>query len=210
MRLKATRKWFKLFAVTVIAIIALVYVQTQVDVYKHADVEKCPYCYGETLCEDFKAGKIRLRNDGLTYVIRNVVRSKNVYFATYGASDVVLKKLGQNAELESLDDIICRETGNSNGQCDFSSVVDVQDYHAKIVLALRSTKGKLAPFTICSDDGAKIMYRHIKSFKPPSVHEATHLKNVWTSLNVNAEPIMLQVRGSNARRQPLAACVAVA
>ncbi len=80
---------------------------------------KCPACFGESLCPDIFANRISLAND--TTFAERIFNAKNVFRAELTTSrggrsqktKIVLKKLGHNSELTALDARICALEGRA-------------------------------------------------------------------------------------------------
>ena len=78
------------------------------------EVDKCPACYGQSLCKHFKTGDYIF--EGLSkFKFFHLINVKNVHFATHKEKRIVLKKLGHKSELKGVDDQLCKQAGYDTG-----------------------------------------------------------------------------------------------
>lgn len=135
------------------------------------EIETCPYCYGKTFCKN-------VSSVNLSYTFCSVVNYyfsvKNVFYARFSGSDVVLKKLGHNSELSGIKTVA---NGGLNMQ---DSIVDY---------VIRDSQN----LRVCSKRTAVSLVERFVGLKPENATLDDHLQNVWTMLQVNAEPLILQV-----------------
>ncbi|KAI8496315.1 hypothetical protein Bbelb_261560 [Branchiostoma belcheri] len=78
--------------------------------------EKCPACFGESLCEQADAGVITVD------VTNKELEHKGVYFGRFKDTDIVAKRLAGTSAWTQLDRFICHNASLPNG-CDVSKVI---------------------------------------------------------------------------------------
>lgn len=156
-----------------------------VDLIEQSELKKCPYCYGTDLCEMLNF-KIKLVDDSLSEFIANRFSVKNVLYAKLFEEKIVLKKLARAYELQQLDQAICSDFTKP---CDLNLIQDNRNFTDEILNSLTAkTQDVVADFKVCSKAAASVFLQEILS----STNER-NLKHIWTILQVNAEPLLLQV-----------------
>lgn len=166
------------------------------DIASFVDDKKCPACYGIELCPEFYAGDIVFYKD-FQSSLSHYVNAKNVYSAKYkkAGGSVVLKKLGQDWELKSLDSKACQMFG-SRSDCNFDNLtkIDLWDDIIRMV-EFYGRHGNVyqTGLTLCpTTDG---IFELLKPYEVNNTHgEKILLANVWSILSINPEPILLKVR----------------
>lgn len=180
------RKMRVLFAsLSVLVISALLYKYLKVDLIEKSDMEKCPYCYGTDLCELFLDFKVNIADDSLHEIIINRFSVKNVFYAKLFEQKIVLKKLAHAHELQKLDETICV---NFQKRCDLNLIKDNRNFTSKILNTLTAKSQDVTSFKVCSKTSALVFLQEISLSAT-----ADNLKHIWTTLQVNAEPLLLQV-----------------
>lgn len=176
-----------------VAFSGVLYYYISYPIFDICEFEKCPYCYGIDQCEQFIDNKITLKTDSVVTFIRNYVSVKNVFLASAsgGANTVILKKLGHDGELNNLDKLVCSEISYDN-MCNFSVKHDVFNYTEKIVTFLNNAS-EFRNFRSCSENTSDVFVKSIFQTGNTVVHDS-RITNIWTILQVNVEPLMLQVR----------------
>lgn len=155
------------------------------------DLEKCPFCYGMDFCTEFQ--HVALNNTSFLNLFTNYFSVKNVYYGTYINNSVVLKKLAHNSELKNLDLLICKNQ-NLSGNCVINKVDSFEDYKLKITESVKDTnvkKSTIKNLRICTNEGVNNVLKILESLNTNP--KSDFYKNVWTILQVNAEPILIQV-----------------
>lgn len=184
---------FYIFSIAII-FSSVLYHYTTKSVFDLCEFEKCPYCYGVDLCEEFKQNKITLKVDSLKTFFYNYVSVKNVYLAKFHQESVVLKKLGHNDELNNLDKQVCSETSDSDFSENSNYVINYTD---KIVTFLNRA-ADISDFKICSEEASAIFLQNVLYLGSKANTMDTYIKNIWTILQVNVEPLLIQVNTKNA------------
>lgn len=192
LRLRRTRTTLLLLACAVLLLLlaaASVLRVRRWDALALAELDSCPACYGVTMCPAFMARRV-----SLTWSVANLLNlagAKNVFLASLrddGDRVVVLKKLGHDHELAALDAALCGRGGSCHvGE----AVLRVSDLYTAVESALRAEEGRgvvLCPSAVNLD---KLLGKVLSRNK--GVSRRTVLANVWTLLNINAEPLVLQV-----------------
>ncbi|KRT79707.1 hypothetical protein AMK59_7316, partial [Oryctes borbonicus] len=158
----------------------------------YSDIEKCPYCYGDGICQAFQTNEIVV-----SFLSRaNVLNYKNIYYGEYNNINVIVKKLASNEELRRFDDYVCYENHLKDG-CTLGPIDDEQNYTQKIIEYMNGNVHEFKPFKVCSSAGAYVLYEDFYWMKPVGMEVADYLKNVWTMLKINAEPLILQLLKSD-------------
>jgi hypothetical protein len=154
------------------------------------EAEKCPACYGVSLCPAITRGLLNLDSFGAATRLVNMLGSKNVLFGMLGSQKVVLKKLGNVKELEQLDKVIC-EKASLGSSCRVNEAVLLQgDLLQSMRLHVASQYGSLL---LCP---AVTNLVHLFSnifYKNRDVSTTVLLANIWTIVMINPEPLLLQV-----------------
>lgn len=127
------------------------------------EIETCPFCYGENLCDDIQENKITLKYQTFTDFFYNVFSVKNVYFGQYGTKQVVLKKLAHNDELLKINCTVL--------DCDIETFLVDNTYENR-------------QFKICDKNSAQALLK--------TVHYKD-IRNLYTIFQVNIEPVILQI-----------------
>lgn len=174
-------------AVVICAIAIAIYFLVP-SITSYSDLEKCPYCYGKIICPAFDVGEI----SATIFSRVNIINEKNVYYGEYNNVDIIIKKLGSNDELKRFDDFVCYENRLANG-CELNSIDDQQNYTKKIMDYMDGGISEFKPFKVCTEATADSLYDYFVKMKPKDLDENVHLKNVWTILKINVEPLILQV-----------------
>lgn len=158
---------------------------------------KCPVCYGVSACHDIY--KINLLWHDINAIISHLFDVKNVFFATYNQSKVVLKKLAQSSELKAFDVTFCKilhlEYPCSNVPLD-RYVADFYN-HIKETLTSDFSKDDTSRLRLCPtiqhfDDLFHNVHLNNKHIAPTQ-----YLINLWTLVSLNPEPLILQVNCQN-------------
>lgn len=165
-----------IFSLSVIVVSFVLYKYLKIDLIKHCELEKCPYCYGTDLCELFVNGNIKIYEDTLTKFFINHFSVKNVLYAKLFEESIVLKKLAHASELQKFDD-----KNNRGNNRNFSD---------EILKSLTTKNQQVSNFKVCSKTAAVAFAQ--KFFSHSSTEE--NLKHIWTILSLNVEPLLLKVR----------------
>lgn len=182
-----------LLSLSVIFVGTLLYAFLHFSCLSLCDLSKCPFCYGTDLCESFETNEIILRYDSIVDFIYNLLNVKNVYKAKYNNVSVILKKLAHDSELAELDRVICA-SNEGKESCEVSKIDDIiNNYNHKTYQFLNSASSvnSVKNFQVCSKNTSVVFLKELVS------SEKTQLdviwKNIWTTVRVNVEPLLLQV-----------------
>lgn len=172
-------------SLSVLVISVLLSKYLNVNLIEQSELNTCPYCYGTDLCELLES-KIKLVDDSLSEFFANRFSVKNVFYAELFEEKIVLKKLASAYELRQLDETICR---NFTNPCNLNLIKDERNFTDEILNSLTTnTQGVVADFKVCSEATASVFLQEILSSR-----NERDLKHIWTTLQVNAEPLLLQV-----------------
>lgn len=158
-------------------------------------LHKCPACYGMSACTAFYSGQIWLS------LTQN--NSKNTYYGTHKKSNqrVALKKLASEQQLQMFDDTLCEVWGleSSCNPMDLHKrfkISDVKDMINKSVL-WNFTFPNLERRHLIFCPNVDGFYDFLKPVFTKNASDNTlkaDLIHIWTMLNINVEPILLQVK----------------
>lgn len=157
--------------------------------------EKCPACYGISLCPDIDNNKIKFEYDNFNSIFNNLFGIKNVFFGKYGNIKVVMKKLAHNSELKNFDKMIC-SSSDLKELCfkDSKENKSKINFHQLILTELQNLnkndpdiKLRVCPSVENFDD----IFSSVQ--KENFTNNDDYYKYLWSSIKLNPEPIMLQV-----------------
>ncbi|GJQ86582.1 hypothetical protein Trydic_g7818 [Trypoxylus dichotomus] len=175
--------------IVVIGIAAYFFVKP---ITSYSDIEKCPYCYGNGICHAFQSNEIVVS----FFSLANFINYKNIFYGEYNNINVIVKKLASNEELRRFDDNVCYENHLQDG-CKLGIIDDEQNYTRKIIDYMSGNINEFKPFKVCSNAAAYVLYDDFYRLKPADLQVKDYLKNVWTVLKINVEPLMLQLLNSD-------------
>jgi hypothetical protein len=154
------------------------------------ELEKCPACYGVSLCPAITGGLLTVDSFGSVAGLVNILGAKNVLFGMLGNQKVVLKKLGHAKELANLDRTICEEVSQGSS-CHVNKAIW---QHGDLMNSMRqhvSSQGGgllLCPTVVNLEQLLSNVFYKNKDIGAKILHA-----NIWTSIVVNPEPLLLQV-----------------
>lgn len=154
------------------------------------EVEKCPACYGISLCPAIIGGLLTLHSFGAIAGLMNILGSKNVLFGMLGNQKVVLKKLGHTTELEELDKMICK-VANLGSSCHVNEAVWHQGdllHSMRQHVASHDSSLRLCPTVVNLERLLSNVLYNTKDISTEVLHA-----NIWTTVMINPEPLLLQV-----------------
>lgn len=160
---------------------------------KLTSLDRCPVCYGVTVCPELYSQQIVLEQFGLS----SMFNAKNIYYGyTRYKRRVILKKLAHDWELRDLDENLCK-TFDLKTDCQPADAVNISTLLKKIdkIVAYNLTRPDTDPrkgLVMCP-----YSFSFLEFVQPVvnvhSTNVALDLMYVWTMLTVNPEPIILQV-----------------
>ncbi|XP_056635487.1 divergent protein kinase domain 2A-like isoform X1 [Diorhabda sublineata] len=167
---------FFLFLPIILSVIFLAIKQKTV--LELCEINKCPFCYGKTMCREITKNKISLQYNRVSDFVYNIFSVKNVYFAKYKNKPVVLKKLAHNNELNKFDKDIK------------DKIINYKELKDNLKFKLTGSDEKLTfpPFHICDNETFDIFFDKLND---------TNIRTVYTILSINAEPILLEMFDKN-------------
>ncbi|CAH0403141.1 unnamed protein product [Chilo suppressalis] len=159
------------------------------------DLDRCPACYGVSVCPELYSNQIILESG---HHWGNLFNAKNIYYGyTRSNRRVVLKKLAHDWELKELDTKLCKNWNLERG-CKPVQLLNATNADERIIGLIQYNiswpdteprKGLvLCPYTYSFYDFIQPVLNNKKSNNYKS-----DMINVWTMLNINPEPIILQV-----------------
>lgn len=154
---------------------------------------KCPACYGISACHNIH--KINLLWHDINAIIFHLFGVKNVFFATYNQSKVVLKKLAHSSELKAFDVTLCKKLHLEYPCTNVLLNRYAADFYNYIKETITSDFSKddssrlrLCPTIQHLDDLFYNVHLNNKHIEPTQ-----YLINLWTLISLNPEPLILQI-----------------
>ncbi|KAK9882528.1 hypothetical protein WA026_021875 [Henosepilachna vigintioctopunctata] len=166
-----------LFCALAIAIIYIVSLFSSISLIKICDVKKCPLCYGTDLCKTINSSEISLDFSSFEKLFNNFFSVKNVFYANYKDSGVVLKKLGQDEELAKVLTIV--KTLSTSKYREFLSHSVIDSFYRKDGISVKN-------FHVCDLEVAEYLLEYFYEM-------GISLEQIWTINQVNVEPLLLQI-----------------
>jgi hypothetical protein len=159
------------------------------------DLDRCPACYGVSVCPELYSNQIMLESSRHW---RSFFNAKNIYYGfTRSNRRVVLKKLAHDWELKEVDSKLCK-VWNLKRNCKPIHLLNGSNVDDKIIDIVKFNiswpdteprKGLvLCPYAYSFYD----LIQPILNNKQSSNYKSDMI-NIWTMLSVNPEPIILQV-----------------
>lgn len=157
------------------------------------ELDRCPACYGVSVCPELYSNQIALVNMGWSQYFN----AKNVYYGyTRSKRRVVLKKLAHDLELKELDANLCNHWNLRPGCKTINVINATRNIHEKVIklVAYNFTHPEMAPrkgLLMCPYPFS------VFGLVQPLLNEKSTFKfdmmYIWTMLMINPEPIVLQV-----------------
>jgi hypothetical protein len=145
------------------------------------EVEKCPFCFSQSLCESLPKVRIEF---SFVELLLSYLNRKYVFFGYYNETQsVVIKRLASKYEINDLDSILANTLS-------VNVLNDDEYFYGESVALLRQpftntdTKLRLCPTL----NGVELLFERMMKSR-----EELSFMNVWTSLRLNPEPLILQV-----------------
>lgn len=154
--------------------IAILINQLGFDVVDLTEIEKCPACYGVSMCQNIQDISLDFLN--FHSIFNLIFGVKNVYYGNYGNEKVVMKKLASNVELAVFDKTTVHTFADKNKAFNALIMSELAEYSNKIHVC--PTIEKINDL--------------LQNIENP-YNNIDNLKYLWTMLKINPEPIMLQV-----------------
>lgn len=162
------------------------------------DLQRCPACFGLSLCDAVLDNKISLSHRNVYVTLTNLFGSKNVFLGSYMGEKVVLKKLAHNSELDAFDKMLCTDRGlvelcpTANREKTIPSSINFYTRIAKEITAdfinENTSSLRLCPITDHLDDLLYNVYANNGKERKQISHAY-----LWTMIKINPEPLVLQV-----------------
>lgn len=155
--------------------------------------DKCPACYGTSLCEDLHSGKIHFTSFSKVR-LTDYLNTKNVFFAERDdGTQLVLKKLAFNSELRDIDAKICKFT-SGRYSCDVSKYFSL----SKFATSREIDPGLFANLTdMVHCPSQRLLVKILDNYREKQSDSELHAQDrmyVGYTLSVNSEPILMQVK----------------
>ncbi|XP_047505903.1 divergent protein kinase domain 2A [Pieris napi] len=156
------------------------------------NLERCPACYGVSICPELYSNQIILESHWST-----LFNAKNVFYGyTKSQRRVLLKKLAHDWEFKELDDKLCK-VWNLSSNCNPKEMLNATEVDQKIIdivqfnLSWPDTEPRkglvLCPYAYSVYDLINPVVNNANGKKK------VEMINVWTMLSLNPEPLILQI-----------------
>lgn len=152
---------------------------------------KCPFCFGQSFCK--LANKVEVRITPLDYILDKLDK-KSVFFGKFQNQTIAIKKLATLGERFQLEDRISDLFDYQFDYYDFKFEEEARRFYYESLLLLNSS---------FHDPSYKLRWcptlTGVVTFFDPIIQRNFHHTiplNIWTSLVLNPEPLVLQVRYS--------------
>jgi len=139
--------------------------------------EKCPFCIGQSFCNS--TDDLRIEITLIDFIV-GLFNHKYVFYGRSGNKSVIIKRLIRKEELSVLESEI---TSVSN---DFSRLSNADFYDRSVQLLNHSFNDASYKLRLCPTVESAL------KFLAPLLRENNFI-NIWTTLHLNPEPLMLQV-----------------
>lgn len=164
----------------------------------YLEIEKCPLCFGESLCPKLLRNQIKpsgVSKAGLYDVIRTYTNTK-IHLAVLEQggtqTNLVLKKLGTTHDLNDFEDLICSKSASN---CDISVAANKLSFIKNGEQSFGKFLQGSSKMFFCPS--TRLLYDLLSKYKemslPGHVTRRERLQ-IWMTAVINQEPLMLQVR----------------
>ncbi|XP_038218554.1 divergent protein kinase domain 2A [Zerene cesonia] len=157
------------------------------------NLDRCPACYGVTVCPELYSNQIILDSTHWS----SMFNVRNIFYGyTKSNRRVVLKKLGHDWEFREFDEKICKIM-NLSESCNVKALLNISNIDQKVIdivqynLSWPDTEPRkgivLCPYAYSIYDLLHPLLNNRNG------NYKSEMINIWTMLNINPEPILLQV-----------------
>ncbi|KAG6449343.1 LOW QUALITY PROTEIN: divergent protein kinase domain 2A [Manduca sexta] len=158
------------------------------------ELDRCPACYGISVCPELYSNQIFLENN---HGWLSIFNAKNIYYGyTRSNRRVVLKKLAHNWELKEFDSKLCT-SWNLKRTCTPISLLNVSNVDEKIIDIVGYNLTWADPMPRKGLVLCPYAYSLYDLIQPLTNSRNSNFKaemiNLWTVLSINPEPLILQV-----------------
>ncbi|XP_076642294.1 divergent protein kinase domain 2A [Halictus rubicundus] len=192
------KKW-ELFVIVVV-IIAIKWskiITFRPDINHLTELHKCPACFGTSACDYIH--KVDVTPYNLYSMFSYFFGVKNVFFGRLNDNNIVLKKLARSFELNKFDQMLCQNKNFfhicASNLREATNAIDNVDFYELIKqeVTLDFTKDNLSRLRVCPTEQRlsnllQQVYRNNQY-----VDKQTLDINIWTSIVLNPEPLLLQI-----------------
>lgn len=196
LKMSLTRKTITTFLISLLILtLALFIKKLNLNVIQITEKEKCPACFGVSMCQDIADNSVTLEYTDFYSFFNNMLSVKNVYYGSYKNQKVIMKKLAHKAELDGFDDMICTnpdllELCHTKSDKKYSKI----DFHKTIITELSNQDLTDPNNKLIMCPTTTNIYGLFKSVQVEStVKHGDYYKFLWSSIKINPEPIILQV-----------------
>ncbi|CAG4938930.1 unnamed protein product [Colias eurytheme] len=157
------------------------------------NLDRCPACYGVTVCPELYSSQIILDSTHWS----SMFNVRNIFYGyTKSNRRVVLKKLAHDWEFREFDEKICKVM-NLSESCNVKALLNISNIDQKVIdivqynLSWQDTEPRkgivLCPYAYSIYDLLHPLLNNRNG------NYKSEMINIWTMLNINPEPILLQV-----------------
>ncbi|KAJ0171412.1 hypothetical protein K1T71_012962 [Dendrolimus kikuchii] len=162
-------------------------------IMKLTNLQRCPACYGVTVCPELYSSEITLETNGWY----NIFNTKNIYYGyTKSNRKVVLKQLAHDWEFQNFDLKLCKRW-KLKRNCQPKQLLNASNIEEKVIKIIKYN------LSWSYDEPRKglVMCPYAQSFYDllhsvpdvPRENPKSHMINIWTMLMINPEPLILQI-----------------
>lgn len=139
--------------------------------------EKCPFCLGQSFCDDIQSLRVEIT---LVDFIVGLLNHKYVFYGRTGNRSVVIKRLVRKEQISLLESEIISISN------DFTRLSNADFYERSMQLLNHSFYDSSYKLRLCPtlENAHKLL--------SPLLKDGNFI-NIWTTLHLNPEPLMLQV-----------------
>ena len=158
------------------------------------ELDKCPACYGNSLCHKFYSGSITFDRYS-RYRFLDKFNTKNVH---YGLMDnktkVMIKRLAHDVELSHFDDLVCKNASLPKG-CNVSSAIYQSSFvNSDVQQVIVRLLQNASDMTRCpSQRLIDIALRNTQERKSKNAITLDERLQLITTVMINPETIIMQV-----------------
>lgn len=161
------------------------------------EFEKCPACFGATICDNIYNGTIEIKPFNFHSTMSHLFSSKNVYFGGMNNQQIVIKKLANNKELERFDNKFCQTFNDICLNNNLENSNDKKKHSIDNDEILKLIKRAIHSDFINEDESGLILCPTVKNlanlFNRLTTQQLNYI-NLLTIILINPEPLVLQVR----------------
>lgn len=163
------------------------------ELFRLSEIHRCPACYGVSLCPEIYSNQITLDRNHWSYIFN----AKNIFYgSTKSSRRVVIKKLAHDRELKKFDSTLCN-FWKLKRNCIPKHILSVNTTNIEREIV------RLVSYDLSQPESeprkglvmcpyASSILEFLKPLQQKNTQKSD-LINLWTMLELNPEPIVIQV-----------------